>query len=79
MRGHWTIENRNHYVRDFTYDEDRCRVRARHTPRNLTCVSNMAIAIIRLDARFEYIPPANRHFASRGQEALDAIMKPPAT
>ena len=79
VRGHWTIENRNHYVRDFTYDEDRCRVRARHTPRNLTCVSNMAIAIIRLDARFEYIPPANRHFASRGQEALDAIMKPPAT
>ena len=22
-RGHWTIENGNHYVRDRTYDEDR--------------------------------------------------------
>lgn len=27
VRGHWTIENGNHYVRDRTYDEDRCQVR----------------------------------------------------
>lgn len=26
-RGHWTIENGNHYVRDRTFDEDRCQVR----------------------------------------------------
>ena len=25
VRNHWHIENRLHYVRDFTYDEDRCR------------------------------------------------------
>ena len=25
IRNHWHIENRLHYVRDFTYDEDRCR------------------------------------------------------
>ena len=25
VRRHWHIENRLHYVRDFTYDEDRCR------------------------------------------------------
>lgn len=27
IRGHWAIEDRLHYVRDLTYDEDRCRVR----------------------------------------------------
>jgi hypothetical protein len=27
VRGQWTIENGNHYVRDRTYDEDRCQVR----------------------------------------------------
>jgi predicted transposase YbfD/YdcC len=27
VRGHWTIETGNHYVRDRTYDEDRCQVR----------------------------------------------------
>ena len=25
VRNHWHIENRLHYARDFTYDEDRCR------------------------------------------------------
>ena len=53
VREHWGIETRPHSVRDFTYDEDRCRARAGHTPRNLACVSNLAIAIIRLDSRFE--------------------------
>ena len=27
-RKHWEIENRLHYVRDFTCDEDRCRVKS---------------------------------------------------
>ncbi|OGV70461.1 MAG: hypothetical protein A2283_19135 [Lentisphaerae bacterium RIFOXYA12_FULL_48_11] len=27
IRGHWSIENGNHYVRDRSYDEDRCQVR----------------------------------------------------
>lgn len=27
IRGHWGIENRNHYVRDVTFDEDRSRIR----------------------------------------------------
>ena len=26
IRNHWHIENRLHYVRDYSYDEDRCRV-----------------------------------------------------
>ena len=27
IRGHWGIENRNHYVRDVSYDEDRSHIR----------------------------------------------------
>jgi len=27
IRAHWGIENRNHYVRDVTFDEDRSRIR----------------------------------------------------
>jgi len=29
-RGHWAIENRLHYVRDFRFDEDRCQARTGH-------------------------------------------------
>ena len=78
VRNHWHIENRLHYVRDFTYDEDRCRAYVRHLPRNLACLTNVAIAIVRCDGRFRYLPEANRHYAARAQEALDAIMIAPA-
>ena len=77
VRNHWHIENRVHYVRDFTYDEDRCRAYVRHLPRNLACLTNAAIAIVRGTGRFRYLPEANRHYAARAQDALDTILTPP--
>ena len=77
VRNHWHIENRLHSVRDFTYDEDRCRAYVRHLPRNLACLTNVAIAIVRCDGRFRYLPEANRHYAARAQEALDALLIAP--
>ena len=41
-RGHWTIENSNHYVRDRTYDEDRCQVRDTNSARILSTLRSMA-------------------------------------
>ena len=78
VRHHWHIENRLHSVRDFTYDEDRCRVRTRHLPRHLACLTNAAISIVRHGGRFNFLPPANRHYAARPQEALDTILTPPS-
>ena len=43
-RGHWEIENRVHYVRDFSYDEDRDRIRKGRLSRNLACLTNAAIS-----------------------------------
>ena len=53
---HWRIENRLHYATDFTCDEDRCRARVRHLPRNLACPGNAAISIIRLKASSNTFP-----------------------
>ncbi len=78
LRNHWEIENRLHYVRDFTYDEDRCRVYVGDLPRNLACLTNTAISIIRGLPQFRYLPEANRHFAARPQAALDLLLKPPS-
>ena len=77
VRNHWHIENRLHYVRDFTYDEDRCRVWVRDLPRNLACLTNAAISIIRCQPTFRWVPVANRHYAARAQEALDLLLAPP--
>ena len=48
VRGHWLIEDRLHWVRDVTYDEDRSQVRTGNGPRVMASLRNLAIAILRL-------------------------------
>jgi len=42
VRGHWTIETGNHYVRDRTYDEDRCQVRDANSAHVLATLRSLA-------------------------------------
>ena len=44
-RTHWAIENRLHYVRDVTFNEDRCRVRS--GARALAAIRNLVLYLIR--------------------------------
>lgn len=46
-RGHWTIENSCHYILDWNYDEDRCRIRTGHGPENITGLRRFAIGVIK--------------------------------
>lgn len=48
IRGHWSIENRIHYVRDVTFREDASRVRTGNAPRTLAIMRNLAIGVLRL-------------------------------
>ena len=73
-RGHWEIENRVHYVRDVAYDEDRSRSRTGKLPRNLACLSNAAISIVRMRGEFRHQPQAHRHYAARQGEALREVL-----
>lgn len=63
-RGHWTIENRLHYVRDMTYDEDRSHVRTSNEPRVMATLRNVAISLMRL-AKADSIASATRHIGRR--------------
>jgi Transposase DDE domain len=47
-RGHWCIENRCHWVRDVTFDEDRSRVRTGSGPQVMASLRNLAISVLRL-------------------------------
>ncbi len=47
-RGHWAIENKVHYVRDRTFDEDRSQVRRRGAPQAMASLRNLAISVLRL-------------------------------
>ena len=46
-RGHWSIENSCHYILDWNYDEDRCRIRTGHGPENITRLGRFAIGVIK--------------------------------
>lgn len=41
IRGHWTIENRSHLVRDIAFREDACRTRTDSASRALTAFRNL--------------------------------------
>jgi len=47
LRAHWVIENRLHWVRDATFDEDRSAVRTGHGPAVMATMRNLAISIHR--------------------------------
>jgi hypothetical protein len=46
-RGHWSIENRSHYVRDVTLGEDASRIRKGSGPQILAALRNAAIGFLR--------------------------------
>jgi predicted transposase YbfD/YdcC len=48
-RGHWGIENRSHYVRDVTLQEDACRIRKGDAPQNLAALRNAIVSMLRLE------------------------------
>ena len=74
-RGHWAVENANHYRRDASLGEDASRLRARHAPANNATLNNIALAIV-FHRGFRHVPEANLHFMMRREDALDAILSP---
>ena len=45
-RGHWTIEA-THHILDWSFDEDRSRIRTGHGPENMTRLRRFAIGLIK--------------------------------
>jgi len=68
-RRHWTIENKLHYVRDMSFDEDRCRIRKYAGAQVMASLRNLAISLLRLAGALN-IAAALRFCANRQQRAL---------
>jgi predicted transposase YbfD/YdcC len=60
IRGHWSVENKNHWCRDATrWREDHCRLRRPNAAFNLALLRNTMLALIPsdfrpFDAAFDY-------------------------
>jgi predicted transposase YbfD/YdcC len=72
IRSHWEIENRLHWVRDVTYQEDKSLVRTGNAPRVMASLRSLAISPLRLDGHAN-IAAANRHHARNPQRTLKLL------
>ncbi len=46
-RRHWCIENICHYILDWCFDEDRCRIRTGHGPENISRLRRFVVGVIK--------------------------------
>ena len=72
VRGHREIENRLHWVRDMTYQEDKSLVRTGNAARVMASLRSVAISLLRLDGHAS-IAAANRHHARDPQRTLQLL------
>lgn len=76
-RGHWTIENRVHRVRDVTLGEDAGQVHAGHAPQVLAAFRNMLLNLWRANG-WQNIADAVRFYASKVTLAFALISTRPS-
>ncbi len=73
VQNHWGIENRSHWVRDVTYDEDRSQIRTQNAPHVMACLRNTAISLLRL-AGAPNIAASLRHHAAQTQRPINLAL-----
>jgi predicted transposase YbfD/YdcC len=73
VRGHWTIENRLHWTRDVTYDEDRSTVRTGQSPHVMASLRNTAITLLRLTG-WTNIAAAHRHHSRDPERTITCML-----
>jgi predicted transposase YbfD/YdcC len=75
-RGHWTIENRVHHVRDRTFGEDGCQVWHGSGPQVLAALRNVVLSLRRSQG-WTNVADALRHYGASASRALHLITDPP--
>ena len=66
-RGHWTIENRSHYVRDVSLGEDASRIRKRSGPEVMAALRNLTIGLLRATGVSNIAEAVRRNAAKVGE------------
>ena len=72
VRGHWGIENRLQWVRDVTFDEDRCQIRTGAAPQVMAALRNLVIGLLRL-GQTRNIAAALRALAGNPRRAITLV------
>jgi Transposase DDE domain len=68
-RGHWSIENQLHYIRDVTLGEDASRIRTGAAPQAMAALRNVILTVLRL-AGVTNLASGLRHFGWDPEQAI---------
>ena len=71
-RGHWSVENQLHSIRDTAFAEDRSSARAGHAPQVMAAFRNAAVGLIRALGTTK-IAETTRLFRAQPRAALRAL------
>jgi hypothetical protein len=74
--GHWSIENRLHYVRDVSFDEDRSQVRRGNGPQMMASLKNVVLSLLRI-AGVDGIPEALSYCARQADSFVFRLIGVP--
>ena len=74
-REHWHIENKSHWVRDVTFDEDRSQLRRAHLPQVMAALRNATVSLLRA-AGHTNVAQAVRFFAAQPEQAVALLALP---
>jgi predicted transposase YbfD/YdcC len=74
IRGHWSIENGLHWIRDLDFDEDHSQIHTGSGPRIMASLRNLVITILRLTGTSS-IAAALRYHARQTSRPLQTIMR----
>ena len=72
QRGHWTIENKVHWMRDNVLGEDASQARTGNLPHVMAALRNTALSVLRFDGQTK-ITETMRFFASEPKLTVNLI------
>lgn len=70
-RDHWGVES-HHYILDWNWNEDRCKIRTGHGPENITCLRRFATGLIKSISKDSVASTINR-LARNVRQVLDYL------
>ena len=77
IRGHWSIENTQHWSLDMAFNEDQSRVRKDHGDQNLAVLRRIALGLLRRDTSVKVGIKNKRLKAGRNRDYLLKVLLSP--
>ena len=75
IRKHWGIENQAHWILDVTFNEDKCRIRSGHSPRNFALLRRVALNALNQESTYRRSRAQKSKRAAMDNNYMMAVLK----